>query len=313
MSGPRTNQPPTTLGSAAGAASMPPARKRGIGVWLGAGAVAVVAVIIVVVAMRGGSPVGTPPPPPAPADAGVAIATPADAATPVDATVIATHPPDAASTASADSPPVDPRPHDDKCDGVDVDALIAEAARLNSRVDPAGALAAMRKALTCKHTAQMYADAAEYACAAHKFDAARTYLARAPASRRRSIQERCDLEQKPVPVPQPPVPQPPPPRSGTQAQIAGQLNEEGKELMYRSQFKDAAAKFREAVARVPEVKYMINLGTAELQLGELRAARAVLESALQNDPTPEQAARAHKLIDKVHQEAEAQGIDLRSH
>src|SRR5262245_24831715 len=46
-------------------------------------------------------------------------------------------------------------------------------------------------------------------------------------------------------------------RAETQAEIAARLNEEGKQLMYTDQPAEAAKKFQEAVARVPEAKYFV--------------------------------------------------------
>jgi serine/threonine-protein kinase len=110
---------PTTLGSAAGAATIPPARRR-LGLWLGLGAVAVVAgAVVVVLALPGRrSPVGGPGTGGSGsadgsadsraglADAGVAIAPPLDAAhlaavlpdaaPPADAAAVAVAEPDAA-------------------------------------------------------------------------------------------------------------------------------------------------------------------------------------------------------------------------
>ena len=61
-------------------------------------------------------------------------------------------------------------------------------------------------------------------------------------------------------------------RAETQAEIAARLNEEGKQLMYKDQPAEAAKKFQEAVARVPEAKYFVNLCTARLQEGKLDEA-----------------------------------------
>src|SRR5262247_2201545 len=74
----------------------------------------------------------------------------------------------------------------------------------------------------------------------------------------------------------------------TQADIAARLNEEGKQLMYAEQPAEAAKKFQEAVARVPEAKYFINLCTARLQEGKLDEALTACDAVELNNPTPDQ-------------------------
>jgi hypothetical protein len=97
----------------------------------------------------------------------------------------------------------------------------------------------------------------------------------------------------------------------SQAEIAAKLNEEGKELMYADKPAEAAKKFQEAVARVPEAKYFINLCAARLQEGKLDEALTACNAVELNNPTPEQKARTDKLIGKIHEEAKAQNLELR--
>jgi len=64
-------------------------------------------------------------------------------------------------------------------------------------------------------------------------------------------------------------------RSGTQAQIAAKLNQEGEALLAQGDYAGASAKFREAAARVPEARFFGNLClslTAEHKHAEARAA-----------------------------------------
>jgi hypothetical protein len=96
----------------------------------------------------------------------------------------------------------------------------------------------------------------------------------------------------------------------TQAEIAARLNEEGKQLMYTDQPAEAAKKFQEAVARVPEAKYFVNLCTARLQEGKLDEALTACDAVDLNNPTPDQKAKAGKLIEKINEEAKKQNLEL---
>lgn len=96
----------------------------------------------------------------------------------------------------------------------------------------------------------------------------------------------------------------------SQAEIAAQLNEEGKELMYADKFDEAAKKFAEAVARVPEAKYFVNLCAAQLQVGKLNEALTACNAVELNSPSPDQRDRAKKLLTKIREEAQKQGVQL---
>jgi hypothetical protein len=98
----------------------------------------------------------------------------------------------------------------------------------------------------------------------------------------------------------------------TQAEIAARLNEEGKQLMYTDQPAEAAKKFQEAVARVPEAKYFVNLCTARLQEGKLGEALTACDAVDLNNPTPDQKTKAAKLIEKINEEAKKQNLELRA-
>jgi hypothetical protein len=99
-------------------------------------------------------------------------------------------------------------------------------------------------------------------------------------------------------------------RAETQAEIAARLNEEGKQLMYTDQPAEAAKKFQEAVARVPEAKYFVNLCTARLQEGKLDEALTACDAVELNNPTPDQKSKAAKLIEKINEEAKKQHLEL---
>jgi hypothetical protein len=96
----------------------------------------------------------------------------------------------------------------------------------------------------------------------------------------------------------------------SQAEIAAKLNEDGKELMYADKPAEAAKKFQEAVARVPEAKYFVNLCAARLQEGKLDEALTACNAVELNNPTPEQKVRAEKLIGRINEEAKKQNLEL---
>src|SRR6185295_11499935 len=94
----------------------------------------------------------------------------------------------------------------------------------------------------------------------------------------------------------------------TQAELAAKENEEGKELMYRDQFADAAKKFAQASARVPEAKYFLNLCTAQLNEGQLSLALTACNAAELNSPSADQKDRAEKLIARIQEEGKKRNI-----
>lgn len=94
----------------------------------------------------------------------------------------------------------------------------------------------------------------------------------------------------------------------TQTEIAIRNNEEGKELMFAQKYAEASAKFREAVARVPEAKYFFNLCTSLFQEGKFGEAKTACSAVEKNNPTPELAGKAAKLTGKIDDEAKSQGL-----
>jgi len=96
----------------------------------------------------------------------------------------------------------------------------------------------------------------------------------------------------------------------SQAEIAARVNQEGVDLMLKSKYDDAAAKFRDAVARVPEPKYFFNLCTALFQTGRFGEALTACNAVGKNKPAPELQAKTDKLIARIKDEAKAQHIEL---
>jgi len=96
----------------------------------------------------------------------------------------------------------------------------------------------------------------------------------------------------------------------SQAEIAARLNDEGKQLMFADKPAEAAKKFQEAVARVPEAKYFVNLCAARLQEGKLDDALTACNAVDLNSPSADHKAKAGKLIDKINEEAKRQNLEL---
>ncbi len=95
-----------------------------------------------------------------------------------------------------------------------------------------------------------------------------------------------------------------------QADLAAKLNDEGKELMFAQKFSEASAKFRDAVARVPEPKYFINLCTSLYQEGKFDEAMTSCNAVEKNNPTQAQRDKTDKLIGAIKEEAKSQHIEL---
>ncbi len=98
----------------------------------------------------------------------------------------------------------------------------------------------------------------------------------------------------------------------SQVEIAAKLNDEGKELMFKSDWVAATMKFRDAVARVPEPKYYFNLCMALYSDGKFGEAMTACQASLKNQPDPVLRGKVEKLIERVKKEAKSQGIVLKN-
>jgi hypothetical protein len=98
------------------------------------------------------------------------------------------------------------------------------------------------------------------------------------------------------------------PRS--QAEIAARLNDEGKTALLAGEPATASAKFREAVARVPEPSYFYNLCLSLYQEGKFGEALTACNAVENNDPTPALAQKTTKLMERIKAEAKRQAIQL---
>src|SRR5256885_7140036 len=89
----------------------------------------------------------------------------------------------------------------------------------------------------------------------------------------------------------------------SQADIAARENEEGKELMYANKYTDSSAKFRDAVARVPEPKYFLNLCASLYQEGKFGEALTACNSAEKNNTDDALKGKIDKLASRIKDDA----------
>jgi hypothetical protein len=94
----------------------------------------------------------------------------------------------------------------------------------------------------------------------------------------------------------------------SQAEIAEKLNAEGKTFLFSNKYAEASAKFRLAVARVPEPGYFINLCTSLYHEGKFGEALTACNAVGNNNPSADQRGKADKLTNRIKEEAKAQGI-----
>jgi hypothetical protein len=96
-------------------------------------------------------------------------------------------------------------------------------------------------------------------------------------------------------------------RSSSQADIASRLNRDGVELAKKQKFNDASAKLRDAIARLPEPKYFLNLCFtlySEGKFGEALTACAAVDGA------PAFNEKRDKFVEHIKYQAALQKIKL---
>ncbi|MDQ3334244.1 MAG: hypothetical protein M4D80_03720 [Myxococcota bacterium] len=97
----------------------------------------------------------------------------------------------------------------------------------------------------------------------------------------------------------------------SQAELAEKLNEEGKAFMYADKYTEASAKFRDAVARVPEAKYFYNLCASLFKEGKFGEALLNCNNASSSETaSPQLKEQASKLALGIKEEGKRQGIDV---
>ena len=96
------------------------------------------------------------------------------------------------------------------------------------------------------------------------------------------------------------------------ADRADALNEEGKQLMFANQYADAGDKFAQATTLSPQARFYFNLCMARFQQGLLRDAMVACDAVSKNSPDAILADKTSKLIGKINDAAQAQGINLGS-
>ena len=96
------------------------------------------------------------------------------------------------------------------------------------------------------------------------------------------------------------------------ADRADALNEEGKQLMFANQYADAGDKFAQATTLSPQARFYFNLCMARFQQGMLRDAMVACDAVGKNAPDATLQDKTTKLIGKINDAAQAQGINLTS-
>jgi hypothetical protein len=100
------------------------------------------------------------------------------------------------------------------------------------------------------------------------------------------------------------------PPGTTQAAIAARLNNEGVNAFAAARFGDASAKFREAVARVPEAIYFFHLCLSLEHEGKFDEALTACNAVPLQTPPADLASRADAEIARIKEQARQQGIVL---
>lgn len=108
---------------------------------------------------------------------------------------------------------------------------------------------------------------------------------------------------------EPIAPAMPAPTSKTATEDAAKLNEQGKESMFANKYDDAEVKFRSALALDPKPLYAFNLCVSQYSLGKFGEANQACKTA-STSPDAAIAGKANKMLEKIANEAKAQGVTL---
>jgi hypothetical protein len=96
----------------------------------------------------------------------------------------------------------------------------------------------------------------------------------------------------------------------SQAEIAAARNEQGKQAMLDQKYAEATALFKQAVARVPEPRYLFNLCLSLYQEGKFGESLTACNAALNNAPAADLRAKIEKIIVRIKDEAKRQGVSV---
>lgn len=102
----------------------------------------------------------------------------------------------------------------------------------------------------------------------------------------------------------------PPTAAADPAQVekAERANDAGKDKLFAGDFRGASELFREAVARLPDPKYFINLGSSLFQEGKFDESLVALKAILVVNPTARQRDAGLKIAQAVLAECEKQNV-----
>jgi tetratricopeptide (TPR) repeat protein len=96
----------------------------------------------------------------------------------------------------------------------------------------------------------------------------------------------------------------------SQEVTAARVNFEGTEMMKSKRYTQASAKFREAVARVPEPTYFFNLCLSLYYEGKFSEAMTSCSAVMRNSPSASLETKAQQLTERVATAARRQGIQV---
>ncbi len=101
------------------------------------------------------------------------------------------------------------------------------------------------------------------------------------------------------------------PAYADQKEIAEKLYDEGAALVFKNQYAEASAKFRQAIARLPgEPKYFLSLCGSLFHEGKFGEALTACNAVGNNSPTEKQRGNAEKLTALIKKEAKSQGVPI---
>jgi len=95
-----------------------------------------------------------------------------------------------------------------------------------------------------------------------------------------------------------------------QEMTAWQSNEDGIAAMKQGKFGDATTKFRDAVARVPDPSYFLNICMSLYQEGKFSEALVACDAVANNNPKPATKGKAEQMGARIKVAAKKQNITV---